>query len=644
MKRIIIAHLASIVAGVIAISLVLSLAVQVKFAFDNVTSTADDVFTRIERLVKQNDEERSVAKTEHRDSCLTHARAAASVIQASPEMVHDFNALCDLAQALGVDELHVFDTTGTIISGTTPQYYGYNFDSGEQMAFFKPLIEGGAREMVQEIVPNTAEGKDMQYAAAWCHDGSYIVQIGMEPRRLLTLLDSYDISHVFSMVTVASRTTVFAVGLEDGLVKGSNDVSHNGADTALWGVPVQELARGSKTFFATIDGTTQFCVARPMPSGDIAVVRAVSLKALVEPVWSNTLMLLGYLLAVATIMMFLIVRFLDRRIVSSIESVNADLDRITRGNHDVTLSVSSTPEFVELSEHVNAMVRSITAVTGKISVLLEGMETAAGVFEYASRMQRVRATSRLHEAFGMSRGRLDRMLKDPAEFMRFVESVQANPVGENESICQVPGALRYVYIETVIHDGVLTGVVFDMTEESIEKRALQRTSNFDYLTDLGNRRRFFDDAFKVMAQEAQHSYGFVAVIDADDLKVVNDEYGHGEGDRYLKALADFLRAHCASPGVLARMGGDEFALLRCGFATHEEAQAAVDCLVRESEEVVAELPDKTKIPVRFSVGVAYFEPGATGVNALLDAADMEMYRVKKEHKAAKAAEIRDTRE
>ena len=63
--------------------------------------------------------------------------------------------------------LHYACLLYTSVSGTHPQYYGYSFDSGEQMNYFKPMLKDKSLKMVQDIEPNTAEHKLMQYSAMW---------------------------------------------------------------------------------------------------------------------------------------------------------------------------------------------------------------------------------------------------------------------------------------------------------------------------------------------------------------------------------------------------------------------------------------------------------------------------------------------
>jgi len=93
---------------------------------------------------------------------------------------------------------------------------------------------------------------------------------------------------------------------------------------------------------------------------------------------------------------------------------------------------------------------------------------------------------------------------------------------------------------------------------------LKIAANTDYLTNLLNRRAFFNDAQGRINgySKREISYG-LAMIDIDHFKKINDNYGHESGDQVLKVLALYMRKHFGS-GLIARLGGEEFAVLMPG--------------------------------------------------------------------------------
>ena len=124
------------------------------------------------------------------------------------------------------------------------------------------------------------------------------------------------------------------------------------------------------------------------------------------------------------------------------------------------------------------------------------------------------------------------------------------------------------------------------------------------------------------AAAAEQQPAAVALVDVDRLKQVNDALGHGAGDRLLVETAIRLRQAVGPGAVLARVGGDEFALV-----VRLEATAAPGALAGSLLEALSGpvLVDGVEVPTGASVGVAVAGVGGTRVDALLAAADQAMY-------------------
>lgn len=92
--------------------------------------------------------------------------------------------------------------------------------------------------------------------------------------------------------------------------------------------------------------------------------------------------------------------------------------------------------------------------------------------------------------------------------------------------------------------------------------ALDTLSKYDALTGILNRRGFFDSAEKFLQQSKDcHKDTVVAYIDMNNLKIINDRYGHDEGDFSIKKIGELLERPAADKGTVGRIGGDEFALI-----------------------------------------------------------------------------------
>lgn len=123
----------------------------------------------------------------------------------------------------------------------------------------------------------------------------------------------------------------------------------------------------------------------------------------------------------------------------------------------------------------------------------------------------------------------------------------------------------------------------------------------------------------------------LVMVDADDLKYINDFYGHEQGDAYLKALAKSL-ADMNNKNILAtRYGGDEFILFFYQEKSEEDLKRALGNLNELQDTSVIELSAEISVPLRFSYGISIFRKGITYDNMLREA-DKNMYDNKRKRK------------
>ena len=169
-----------------------------------------------------------------------------------------------------------------------------------------------------------------------------------------------------------------------------------------------------------------------------------------------------------------------------------------------------------------------------------------------------------------------------------------------------------------------------MMREHRAEEALLVLSLTDDLTGLYNRRRFFvltEQYLKVAIRTKRRL--LLLFIDMDDLKRINDHYGHHEGDQALKDLAKILKQTFRESDIIARIGGDEFVVL---FVSADENS---ERLLTRLHENLKDYNDQRlrRYPLSISVGTAQFDPEhPVSIDELLSKADTSMYAQKQKNR------------
>lgn len=174
--------------------------------------------------------------------------------------------------------------------------------------------------------------------------------------------------------------------------------------------------------------------------------------------------------------------------------------------------------------------------------------------------------------------------------------------------------------------------VWGAVRHVILERELRHLALTDDLTCLYNRRGFFAAATQQLKLARRNSQGMLLFFcDVDNLKNINDTFGHREGDLALVRTADALEAAFRDSDVLARLGGDEFAVLALE-ASGENEEAI---LLRLEERLMDSNAKEMRYELSLSVGVARFDPQhGVELGELMAQADRAMYEKKRSRPGA----------
>lgn len=172
------------------------------------------------------------------------------------------------------------------------------------------------------------------------------------------------------------------------------------------------------------------------------------------------------------------------------------------------------------------------------------------------------------------------------------------------------------------------GLAEDMTTTVLEQQRIEHERDYDTLTGL-YRRRAFDRACDALFQQPE-KLGCAALLmmDLDNLKQINDTYGHDWGDHYIQNTGRCIAEHSPPGTVCARLSGDEFLLLFYGYHGREQLREKLEALTRAMQQAVVVLPSGSDLHISISGGVAWYPEDGRDIETLKKYADFAMYQVK----------------
>ncbi len=185
----------------------------------------------------------------------------------------DYQAVAEQAD---VEELHIFNSEGTIVNGTTPTYYGFNFNAGDQMHYFLPMLKDRDLTMCQDMTPNTAEGKPMMYAITWNSTKEWMVQVGVTPNHLLQVKEHSSLTQAIARMPVTEGMMVCILNDETKEVLGCTSELEQGCQESLSQLMKNEPAGAERRYtIVKLGDTPRYIAYETFEEMDIAVSYSV---------------------------------------------------------------------------------------------------------------------------------------------------------------------------------------------------------------------------------------------------------------------------------------------------------------------------------------------------------------------------------
>ncbi len=311
------------------------------------------------------------------EDSLAKARAYAGMIEMNPAIINDVARLKGICKSLGVDELHVSDEKGILISSIPEEFRGYDMNSKEQSKAFMPAITNPEFELSQTVQAKGINGKLFKYSGVARRDKPGIVQIGYVPIRLNDSAKVTNIKNLAGGLRIGNGGHITICNL-DGTILSSVDIGRIGNSISRYGIDLYKIYNKKGKFETIIDDTPTFCVFEKyqgycilgfLPETEMYFDRNVMIRDFI------------FLYVIIFITVFVLVSLLvQRMVINGIRRVNVSLAKITNGDLNEKVNEHSTNEFLELSNGINETVDALKAAIAEAAARIDKeLETARAI-------------------------------------------------------------------------------------------------------------------------------------------------------------------------------------------------------------------------------------------------------------------------
>ncbi len=314
-------------------------------------------------------------------------------------------------------------------------------------------------------------------------------------------------------------------------------------------------------------------------------------------------------------------------ITGAFNTLAARLDHMVRGLEERV--EERTSELASVNEQLRKL--SIAVEQSPSSIIITNTE---GQIEYVNSSFMEATGYTPEEAMQLSPHEMLSFLASPDVYDEMLDTILAGQVWRCELVNRKKNGetfWEYTVIAPIYQpDGEVTHFVAvkeDITMRKQAEQEMERLVITDPLTDLFNRRYFFDQGEKVFSRSCSEPYELaLLMIDLDHFKKLNDLFGHQIGDECLVAVGQRLLDNARPTDIVARYGGEEFVAL-LPRVTAEEALAIAERIREEFENAPIEI-EAEHFSVMVSIGIAVLDKDTASLDEMLTRADGALYEAK----------------
>ena len=313
-------------------------------------------------------------------------------------------------------------------------------------------------------------------------------------------------------------------------------------------------------------------------------------------------------------------------------------------NEVIRFQPSNIYEIDEMTDAITQLQIDVQGFSSQVSKMISVADVGVGTFMYDRADDSVFVGQSLIKVLRLNMPQDKDVVMSRKEFLDSITNPEANAAiaagmdttgdkawkdySEVYEITRPRGEPLWMRLSYIYSSNTAIGIVQDVTENVLEKQRIEHERDHDSLTGLLNRHAYYQRIDELFHDKSKLKITAFVMLDLDNLKFVNDTYGHDFGDDYIKTAATTLKQFQNYGGIVSRISGDEFNICLPGFSSREEAMEIIEGVHKALLKNSCLLADGSHFKLRASAGVAWYPDDADSYEMLMKFADFAMYTIK----------------
>lgn len=340
--------------------------------------------------------------------------------------------------------------------------------------------------------------------------------------------------------------------------------------------------------------------------------------------------LLTVTLIISSLIGIIVVIIAGGRVTRPIRNLAQDV-KTSNPREPLKLKKINISEIDELSSAIMTLSTNVADSASKMSQIIKLFNMPIGAFEYKRGEQVVLCTETFFEVIGIEgTERFDSFI-DKGYFIKLIKEITIHKENLQDEIYRIEKEnrkTRWIKLKILEEDTRTLGVISDVTQDVLEKQKIEYERDYDLLTNILNRRAFHNTVNEKI-KDSNLKIGAFIMWDLDNLKYVNDTYGHDYGDEYIRKASIELKTFEKYRGIVGRRSGDEFYTFLYGYESKDEIREIIRKIHSNIENSTLKLPNNRELKIRISTGIAWYPDDATTFKELAKYSDFAMYKIKR---------------